>query len=274
MLTTILLTLGIGYIVIVLFMYFFQSKMIYYPYLAIVRTPADVFLKFEDVRVEIANLKVHGWWIPAEQPRGTILFCHGNAGNISHRIDSILIFHKLDYNVMIFDYRGYGLSEGSPSEQGTYEDGEAFWNFLVTEKQQTPEDIVLFGRSLGGGVASWLAVKQPCRGIILESTFTSVPDLAAQIYPFLPVKPLAKIRYPSLERLPQIHCPVLIIHSPDDELIPYSHGQKLFEAANEPKSFLELQGSHNEGYMLSAVEYVKGLKAYFQKLDNKPYDNE
>jgi len=168
-------------------------------------------------------------------------------------------------SVLIVDYRGYGQSEGRISEQGTYLDAEAAWRYLVEQRGVSPEEIIIFGRSLGGGVATWLAGVHPPRALILESTFTSVPDIGAGQFPFVPVRWLARIHYNSLERLRQIHVPVLIIHSPDDTTIPYSHGERLFEAANEPKEFLEIQGGHNEGFIISGNHYQAGIDAFIKK---------
>jgi fermentation-respiration switch protein FrsA (DUF1100 family) len=202
--------------------------------------------------------------VPARQERGVILFFHGNAGNISHRLDTLEIFHTLGLSTFIIDYRGYGQSEGRPSEQGTYLDAEAAWRYLVEQRQVPPERMIIFGRSLGGAVAAWLAQAHPPRALILESTFTSLPDMAATYLPFLPVRSLARFDYNTLARLPDIHCPVLVVHSPDDEVVPYSHGRQLFEAASEPKEFLELRGGHNEGFLISD-NYQAGLEAFIAR---------
>ncbi|MBN1993769.1 MAG: alpha/beta hydrolase [Anaerolineae bacterium] len=254
------------YISLVAFFFFIQERLIYFPTRRITATPADIGLAYEAVWLETTDgVKLSGWFIPAEEARGVVLFLHGNAGNISHRLDSLEIFHRLGLSVLIIDYRGYGQSEGQPSEQGTYLDAEAAWHYLVKERQIPPGQIILFGRSLGGAVAARLAQQNNPGALILESTFTSVPDVAAKYYPFLPVRLLARFKYNTLARLPQINCPVLVVHSPDDDIIPYSHGKQLLAAAPEPKEFLALKGGHNEGIFISGKQYEAGLDAFISK---------
>jgi hypothetical protein len=167
-------------------------------------------------------------------------------------------------SVFIVDYRGYGQSEGRPTEQGTYLDADAAWRYLVEERQVPPSEIVLFGRSLGGAVASWLAQNYTPRALILESTFTSIADVGAASYPFLPVRLLSRLQYNTLKRMPDIDCPVLIVHSPEDRLIPYAHGRRLFEAAQEPKEFLTIKGGHNDGFIISAQAYEAKLEEFIR----------
>jgi dipeptidyl aminopeptidase/acylaminoacyl peptidase len=167
--------------------------------------------------------------------------------------------------VFIFDYRGYGKSEGRISEKGTYLDAEAAWRYLVDERQVDPSKIFIFGRSLGGAVGSWLAQEHTPRALIIESTFTSIPDIAAQLYPFLPIRRLARFRYSAIDYVQQVSCPVLIVHSRDDEMISFSHGRRLFEAANEPKELLEIRGTHNEGFITSGKFYQDGLKSFISE---------
>lgn len=207
--------------------------------------------------------------VPLEVPvnsRGVILFCHGNAGNISQRIDSFEIFRELGFSTFIFDYRGYGKSEGKPSEKGTYRDAEGAWNYLVREKKVKPEEIIVFGRSLGGGVASYLAKKYQPRALIIESSFTSISDIARALFPRLPsILPL-RFKYNTRERLKDIHCPVLIVHSPDDLTIPFVCGKVLYETANPPKKFLPIKGDHLSGFVKSKKKYIKGLREFFNEL--------
>ncbi len=254
------------YIGLVTSLFIFQDRLIYFPIRHISATPADIGLTYEPVWLETADgVKLSGWYVPAKEARGVVLFFHGNAGNISHRLDSIGTFHRLGLSVFIIDYRGYGQSEGKTSEQGTYLDAEAAWRYLVEDQQIPADEIILFGRSLGGAVAAWLAQKHTPGLLILESSFTSVPDVAAKHYPFFPVRLLARFKYNTLERLPEINCPVLVVHSPDDEIIPYSHGEQLFAAAQEPKDFLNLSGGHNEGVFIMGKRYEAGLDAFITK---------
>jgi fermentation-respiration switch protein FrsA (DUF1100 family) len=244
-------------------LYFLQDRLLYFPLSHISTTPADIGLAYETIELTTSDrVKLSGWFIPTENARATVLFFHGNAGNISHRLESIEVFHRLGLSVLIIDYRGYGQSQGKPSEYGTYLDAEAAWQYLVKERQIPPEQIILFGRSLGGAVAAWLAQQHSPGALILESTFTSVPDVAAKHYPFLPVRWLVRAQYNSQERLPTIKCPVLIIHSPDDEIIPFEHGRQLFAVAPEPKDFLQLTGGHNEGFLITGQAYQAGLAKF------------
>lgn len=251
------------YACLVALMYFNQTSIVFIPSHPITATPADGQLAYEDVWLQTKDgVRLHGWYVPAPQARGTVLFLHGNAGNISHRVSTLVILHRLQFNTFILDYRGYGQSEGRPSEAGTYIDAETAWSYLVETRGVAPEDIIIFGRSLGSGVAAALAQTHPPRALILESTFTSIPDIGANQYPFLPVRPLAKIHYNTLKRLPDIHSPVLVIHSPDDEIVPYRHGLRLYEAANAPKTFLTIAGNHNHGYLHSGSMYINGLDKF------------
>jgi len=262
MVTVIVVILGLC-LGLLVYLYLVQDRLLYFPVTHISATPADINLSFETINLTTSDgVVLSGWFIPAENARGVVLFFHGNAGNISHRLDSIQIFHRLGLSVFIIDYRGYGQSEGSPSEQGLYRDADAAWQYLVEDRQIPPEKIILFGRSLGGAVAVWLAQQHPPGVLILESTFTSVPDVAAKLYPFLPVRWLVRSQYNSLERLPNIKCPILVIHSPDDEIIPYDHGLQLFAAAQDPKEFLELAGGHNEGFLMMGQTYEAGLAEF------------
>ena len=247
-------------------LFIFQSHYVYYPEHIISADPSNIGLEFESVSFKTEDrVKLSGWFIPTEGASGVILFCHGNAGNISHRLESIEIFHRLGLNVFIFDYRGYGRSEGKPSEIGTYRDVEAVWQYLVKERQVSPNRVVVFGRSLGGAVAAWLAHKHTPAALILESAFTSVPDIAAKIYPYLPVKLLSRFEYNTAEYLDEIDCPVLIVHSREDEVMPFSHGKQLFERAKGPKEFLEISGTHNEGFITSGKRYEEGLNTFISE---------
>ncbi|MFC1991587.1 alpha/beta hydrolase [Chloroflexota bacterium] len=248
------------------YLFLFQSSYVYYPERTITSDPGDIGLPFENVSFKTADgLALSGWFIPYEGARGVILFCHGNAGNICHRLDSIQVFHRLGLSVFIFDYRGYGQSEGKPSESGTYRDVEAAWQYLVEEQKLHPGKIIIFGRSLGGAIAAWQARNHKPGALILESAFISVPDLATKIYPYLPVKLLSRFKYDTEGYIEGINCPVLIVHSPDDEMMPYKHGQRLFEVANNPKEFLEITGSHNEGFIISGKHYEEGLDAFISQ---------
>ncbi|MFC1513489.1 alpha/beta hydrolase [candidate division KSB1 bacterium] len=254
------------YIGIVILAYFFQSKMIFFPDRNISIDPGYLNIDFENVQFTADDgTRLHGWFIPAENPQGVLLFCHGNAGNISGRLESIQIFRNLGLSVFIFDYRGYGLSEGKTTEKGIYKDTEAVWNYLINVKNYTPPEIIIFGRSLGGSPALWLAQNRKARAVIIESTFTSVMDIGAEAYPFLPVRLISRFRFDSVNYIKNLNSPLLIVHSPQDELIPFKLGKRLFDAAKEPKQFLEIAGSHNEGFLISGQKYIGGLRDFLDK---------
>ncbi|MBI4802746.1 MAG: alpha/beta hydrolase [Elusimicrobia bacterium] len=268
MLWSLLISLTIAYGVLLALVYVFQSRLVYFPQMAreLTETPRAAGLDFEEVRLDTADREtLHGWWVPAQAARGAALVLHGNAGNISHRIGYAAMFSRLGYSTLLLDYRGYGRSSGSPSEEGTYRDAEAAWQHLIEARRLAPQDIVLYGESLGAGVATWLALKHPLRALALASAFTSVPDLGAQVYPWLPVRRLARIKYNNLERLPRIAAPVLIAHSRDDDIIPFSHGEALFAAAHEPKQFLVLSGGHNDSFLFARPEWAAQLSAFLER---------
>lgn len=258
------------YGVLVAFLWVRQESMLYLPGMPsrqLVASPADIGLHYEAVRIRTGDgEELDAWFIPAEPERAVLLFFHGNAGNISHRLDSLRLFHALGLSVLIIDYRGYGQSTGKPSEQGTAEDARAAWRYLVEDRAVPAERVIVFGRSLGGAVAAVLAAEHRPGGLIVESAFRSVPDLAAEIYWFLPVRRLARIEYPVERKLRSVQAPLLIVHSRDDEIIPFHHGEVLYRAANAPKQLLELSGGHNDAFLRSRQRYVEGLEAFLHSL--------
>jgi len=244
-----------------------QSRLVYYPDLGreVIATPAARGLPYEEVQiVTVDREKLAAWWVPALGARGTVLFFHGNAGNISYRLDYLAMFRRLGYATLIVDYRGYGTSTGEPSEEGTYRDAQACWQWL-TARGVAASDIVVFGESLGGGVATWIASREKPRALVLASTFTSIPDLATSIYPFMPVRLLTRIRYDNLARLPDVAAPVLIAHSPDDEIVPYAHAQRLYDSARSPKALVPLAGGHNDGLVYRREEWVQALARFLEE---------
>jgi fermentation-respiration switch protein FrsA (DUF1100 family) len=254
------------YAVLGLLLFLFQSHLLYFPNVpsrTIFATPKAIGLGYERVRFLTGDgIRLDGWFVPARKARGVVLFFHGNAGNISHRLDSLRIFNGLGLSTLIFDYRGYGRSEGAPSEEGTYRDAKAAWRYLTDARKVARERIVFFGRSLGGAVAAHLANQQSPRALILESVFTSVPDIAAQHYRIFPVRWLSRFGYETRKFIRTVRCPVLIVHSRDDEIIPVRHGRELLDAANLPKRFLGLRGGHNDGFLVSGRSYIDGLDAF------------
>ncbi len=250
------------YLGLILVLFIFQARYVYFPSRPLLATPATVGLAFEEVSLSSDQQRLAAWWVPAPAARGTVLICHGNGGNIGDRLHAVQLFHQLGMNVCIFDYRGYGKSTGRPSEAGTYADALAAWHFLTQTRQLAPEQIIIVGRSLGGAVAAWLAQQHRPAGLILEASFTSLPDVAARFYPYLPVRWLCRYRYPTRDYLSRVRCPVLVAHSRSDELIPYAQGEALWAAAPEPKTFVELSGWHNDGEISSPAAYIQALDEF------------
>lgn len=263
-----------SYLALVIYFYFHQDQIVYMPKRTIYNTPGTIGLSYQELFFKTSDGHLlNGWLVEpqgksiiTDRHRPVVLFCHGNGGNISHRLETLIIFSYLGLRTFIFDYRGYGKSEGTPTEAGTYLDAAAAWKYLTQKENIPAQDIILFGRSLGAAVAANLAasIKTPPAGLILESTFTSVPDLGVQKFPLLPARLLARFQYNTLALLPNIHLPLLVVHSPQDEFIPFKNGIKLFKTANEPKQFLQIAGSHDHGFLDSKEIYIDGLKAFFR----------
>ena len=241
-----------------------ENQIIYHPYKHPdgFWVPESYGLKVEDIFFESGDgVKLHGWYVPAEKPVATLLWYHGNAGNLTHRLHNILELRPLKLNIFIFDYRGYGRSEGKPDQPGVYLDSQAAYDTLVRVKKVSPESLFLFGRSLGGVCALEVASKNPAAGLILESTFTSARDMADTIFPFFPLKFLLKSKYDALGQVSSVNIPKLFMHGTEDEIVPYKMGRKLFEAAAGPKEFYDIQGAgHNDTWQT-------GGKAYFDTIE-------
>lgn len=244
-------------------MYLQQPSMIFFPYATLDQTPAGWGLAYEDVFLDTEDgVRLHGWYIPRHGSTQSLLFFHGNAGNISHRGASVEIFHRLGLNVFIFDYRGYGMSQGKPDEKGLYKDARAAWRYLNKERGFDQEEIILFGRSMGGAVAAELAAEIQPGGLILESTFSSAKDVANAVFPVLSRLIFLRYDFDTVAHVRRVTCPVLVLHSPDDEIIPFRLGEKVFQAANEPKSFVKMRGGHNNGIFMSQPDYERALGAF------------
>ena len=245
---------------------FFEWKMLYFPRAEIEATPALLGLRFEDITFMAEDgVKLNGWWLPHERARGTVLHCHGNAGNLGHRVELAQRLHQLGVNVFLFDYRGYGQSAGWPSENGLARDARAAYEFVRAQYGDTEQPpLLLHGQSLGGAVAARLALEKQVRGVILESAFTSVPDMARQMYPGLPLHRLVSARYDALASVGKLTAPKLIAHSPDDDMIPFEMGRRLFEQAAPPKRFIALAGGHNDG--LWPADYQQALREFVEQI--------
>jgi fermentation-respiration switch protein FrsA (DUF1100 family) len=263
----VILAAGI-YGILCLFLFFTQAKLLYYPNIPsrkLTARPTDIGLDYESVSVTASDgTTIHGWYVASQPEKGTLLFFHGYAGNISHRLDSIGIFHDLGFSTFIIDYRGYGQSQGTISESGTYLDAEAAWDYLTRTRKIPAGQIIVFGRSLGAAVAAHIASEYQPGALILESAFTSVPDMAARLYPIFPVRVLSRFLYDTKKMLRSVSCPVLIIHSPDDEIIPFENGLQLYESARQPRELLRIRGGHNEGFLVSGPIYSDGINNFIE----------
>lgn len=254
---------AVSYLIFTAAMYFFQARLVFAPFGSYDRTPASMGLIYEDIVLKTPDgVTLRGWFVPAENARAVVLFCHGNAGNMSHRVETLELLHRMNLITFMFDYRGYGESGGSPTEKGVYTDAETAWKWLTEERGVPIDNLIIMGRSLGGPIASWLAAKHPPKALILESTFTSIVDMGKKRYPWLPVALLSRFRFATIDYIRKISCPLLVIHSPVDDFVSYEFGQRLFEAANEPKTFLEITGPHNNGFLQSGDIYFNGLDAF------------
>lgn len=243
------------------YLYFNQSKMIFYPTSDFAVTPEEVGIKAEDVFIPVdENEKIHGWYFSSSDSGNSksnlaFLFFHGNGGNISHRFTTVSALTEMGLNLFMIDYRGYGKSDGKPGEQNMYDDAIAAYNWLINEKHYQPDQIVIFGRSLGGAVAIELATRVKCRSLLVESSFTSIYGMARKLFPYFPVKFLLRYDFGSIDRIGKISCPIAIVHSPEDDIIPFEMGKELYAAANEPKEFLEISGLHNDHTYMQRPDY-------------------
>jgi fermentation-respiration switch protein FrsA (DUF1100 family) len=253
-----------------------EPRMLYHPNREIERTPAQLGLTYEDITLTTSDgFRINGWFLPVKNlaedghvARLTVLFFHGNAGNISHRLEKIGILRDLGVNTFIIDYRGYGRSEGQPNEQGTYHDAQAAYEYLTQQRKLGPRSIVVYGESLGCAIAADLASKVEIRGLIMEEGFTSTADVVQKMFPFFPIQWLVRNKYNTLSKMPRIHIPLLIFHSRDDEVIGFNHSQRLLAAANEPKQFVLLDGGHNDAFEVSAPTYRAALSKFFAALEH------
>jgi len=239
-----------------------QSSFVYFPTTGLEGTPSEAGLEYDDVHLTAADgVRIHAWYVRTaeREPDAVVLLCHGNGGNLTNWLGLAGVFTELGFDVLLFDYRGYGDSEGSPDEEGTYLDAEAAWDHLVSERRIPAQRIVVYGRSLGGAVASHLAATHAPGALIVDSSFTAIRDFAMENYPRLLVRLGLTYEYDNVGNVRKIRCPLLVIHGRDDELVPFRHGEAIFAAASEPKLFLALDGGHNDSYLVDAVRFRQGI---------------
>lgn len=259
-----------GLILLFFYVKFLEEKGIYFPVLYIEIYPKDLGLKYQDLYIKTEdNLLINAWFIPKENAKYLVLFCHGNAGNISHRLEKIVLLYNLGLSIFIFDYRGYGRSQGKPNENGFYKDIESVYEFLVNEYKISPEKIILYGESLGTSVAIELASKKKVKALILEGAFSCGRDMAKKVYPFLPTF-FFRNSFDSLSKIKKITSPKLFLHSKDDEIVPFSLAKKLFDNATFPKELVELAGTHNSCFLDAKEKYLDSIANFIRRLNGYP----
>ena len=246
---------------------YLESMTVFHPTRKIAATPAQLGLQFEDIFFRTKDkILLNGWFVPHHHARMTVLYLHGNAGNIGDRLDKISNFYDMGVNLFIIDYRGYGKSQGKPSEHGVYDDAVAAFDYLSTRDDLNPDMICVYGASLGGVVAVDLATKKKIRGLIIDSSFSSAADMGKTIFPFVPSF-LLQTKMDSISKIQMITVPKLFIHSREDQVVPFRLGKKLFDAAPAPKEFLEVKGGHNDYHVFSQDIWEKSLRSFLKRLD-------
>jgi fermentation-respiration switch protein FrsA (DUF1100 family) len=264
--------LAIAIVLVLIMLRWFEHSQVYLPSRALEAAPAVLGRTFEDARFKAGDgVALHGWFFPADtnsaRARIAFLICHGNGGNISHRLELCAALLKTGASVFVFDFRGYGQSEGRPGEEGTYRDAQAAHAWM-RQKGFRGEDIIAFGESLGGGVVSELALRENLGGLVLQSTYTSITDVGAELFPWLPVRWLGRIQYHTEAKLPRIKTPLLIMHSRADGLIGFHHAEKNYSVANEPKLLWEISGEHNGFLEGDRARYLEGLNKFLLTIES------
>ena len=248
----------------------FEHSQVYHPSLEVNAIGPEAAGAYENVFFKTSDgVELNGWYFapPARSLRGdfVVLICHGNGGNIGDRAQLYRAWHRTGVAIFAFDYRGYGRSQGRPGEEGTYQDAQAAQRWLAKKNFSR---ILVHGESLGGGIATELCLREKTGGLILQSTFTSIAEIGAEMFPWLPVRRLAKIKYDTQSKLPRLKIPVLVMHSRADELAPFRQAEKNFAAANEPKLFWELSGGHNEA-LEDGPLFVEGLESFLRLIESR-----
>jgi alpha-beta hydrolase superfamily lysophospholipase len=256
----------LAYGLVVAAMYMRQDSLYYPAPRAILRDPAAYGLAYQEVQLQSDREQLYTWFIPADGPK-VVLFFHGNGSTLDCSLPLAEFYHQHGYSVFVAEYRGYGKSTGAPSEQGLYQDAQAAWDYLRQQRGYAESQILLHGESLGGAVAIWLAAQYPVAGLVTEGTFTRFTDVSAPLFPWLPVRLLSKSHFPSIERISQVNAPFLLMHSTEDRLIPYSHGQTLFAAASaSSKQFVTLRGEHTAGLYSDGETYRQNLAQFLAQI--------
>jgi fermentation-respiration switch protein FrsA (DUF1100 family) len=247
-----------------------EEKFIFFPSAEILETPRNYGLSFDDVYFKSGDgVTLNGWFVAYPGASTTLLWFHGNGGNIGHRAAHLKLLHdKLKVHIFLLDYRGYGKSDGRPSEQGTYKDGVAALKYLRSREEVESKRIVLFGQSLGAAVATEIAVRHSGLALILEAPFTSIRDMARVVFPLLPIGPFLRTQYDNLTKIKKVQAPILVLHGDRDEVVPFDQGKKVFAAAPDPKQFYAIRGSgHNDTYIVGGEAYFKAMKDFIEKAE-------
>lgn len=263
-----LLRAAVLFVVAIAALLMLERRFIYFPMRELEVTPESLGVPFEDLwLVAEDGVRLHAWFLPVEAPRCTVLLSHGNAGNISHRLDRArLLQAALRADVLLYDYRGYGRSDGAPDEEGTYRDARAAYRYLVDTRHVPPSRMILFGESLGCAVAVDLALTHPSRAVVLESPFASIRDMAGATLPWLPVGRFLRTKYDNLAKIGRLGAPLLVMHGDRDSVVPFEQGQRLFTAAPEPKRFYRIAGAdHNDTYLTGGSAYWAALSAFVEE---------
>jgi len=241
-----------------------ENFFIFYPDARFEAVPSSFGLMHQEISFLAEDgTKLHGWFFPLKEDAPLMLFCHGNAGNISHRLENVKLLLDHGLQVFIFDYRGYGRSKGRPSEQGLYQDGLAAYDFLTAHRRIVPKKIVVFGRSLGAAVAIEIALHREVKCLIIESAFTSTKEMAKSLPLFMPLSFMLPPHYNNMAKISRINAPKLIIHGEADEIVPFSMGRKLYHAATPPKYFYPIsRAGHNDTYMVAGRKYFRTLSTF------------
>lgn len=264
---SILLAIAGVYLLLLGLMFLFQNKLLFMPSSTMFQTPQNVGLTAEDLWITTEDdVRIHGWYFPNESAELVVILSHGNAGNISGRIGIAETLLESGAAVVMYDYRGYGQSEGRPTESGLYKDIEAVVHHLKAEKGYSENDMVMYGRSLGGAVAAYAATQFDLRGLVLDSAFLNLRAMIRDVYPFVPTA-LARYRFPTDEYLMQLDgLPIMIMHSPADEIVSYRQGRALYEMIDQPKMFVDLSGGHNDNFFTSRDIVQQYWSAYIRGL--------
>ncbi len=261
-----LLVIIVALIIFKIYFIFLEQKSLYHPDKDIPQTPDNLGIIYEEVNFKTSDGKLlNGWFIPAKNAKVTVLYCHGNAGNIYHRLHKVKFFYDMGVNFFIFDYRGYGKSSGNPSEKGLYKDAQAAYDYIISRSDVDRNKIVVYGKSLGGPVAADLCLHRKASALILEGSFASVALRAQQLYPFLPMKLLITQKYNTMAKVKNMRIPKLIVHGRQDEVISFRHGEMLFNAAAQLKQFLPFDGGHNDDVFITSQAYRDELENFLGK---------